>query len=173
MNGGRKEFGWADGSAMGLQLADAVLGRAMPFNIEADLSHTAPGNRAAFLLGMAAMIRATVVMHADLRAGTGVPFNPDWTVAPANMLAEVMEDRGYTVQSLAGAMHLATDGAAKPADTEHALRSLLAREPMNPALPGLLERTTNVPASAWQRLETQYRADLRAGRTDTTKGSTP
>jgi len=166
-------LGWVDGGDVGYMLARHILTTPGPVTIDAELTHTGPGGRAAFLLGLAAMIRATVVMSPEARATGLAPFSPDWTVAPAATLAEVMVDRGYTVESLAAVMCMTAAGrpthAAGQAAMEDALRGILARRPMPPDLPGLLELATGVKAIMWQGLEDQYRADLRAGRTDTTK----
>jgi len=95
-------------------------------------------------------------------------FDPDWTIAPAATLREWMEDHDLT----AGA--LARRCGRGEADIKAALliRDVLDREPLGAAHAEMLEHGTDVPARAWLSLERNYRADLEAGRTDTTPEET-
>jgi hypothetical protein len=87
------------------------------------------------------------------------PFNPDWTLAPLALLRELIgEDRG-------GA--LATPDSL-PEDERRLLAEVEARDYLTPLHAALLERETGVPARVWTAYEKQYRADLAAGRKDTT-----
>lgn len=97
------------------------------------------------------------------------PFNPDWTVAPAATLQEWMDNHGASITILADIAHPAV------MDREQAavlLQAVLDRGPYAQVTADLLAHVTGVSARLWLALERQYRADLAAGRTDTTEGAT-
>jgi hypothetical protein len=91
-------------------------------------------------------------------------FDPDWTLAPAATLAEWMREHGLTRGMLA---RRCCNGEA---DIKASLiiRDVLNREPLLEAHAEMLERGTGIRAAFWTGYERQYRADLAAGRTDTT-----
>jgi hypothetical protein len=105
---------------------------------------------------------------------TGHEFNPDWTIAPAATLAEWLKEQGMTVADLA-ATAVGPCTWATPADAERAcalIQAVLDREPMTDQCAQLLGWGTGVSVQFWRNLEANYRADLAAGRTDTTPGAT-
>ena len=91
-------------------------------------------------------------------------FNPDWTIAPAATLREWMKQKGLTCGQLA------RQCGRGEADIKAGLiiRDVLNREPLLESHAETLERGTGVPARVWLNLERGYRADLAAGRIDTT-----
>ena len=92
-------------------------------------------------------------------------FDPDWTVAPAASLADIMRERGLTAVTMAEAV-----------DPEHWTRpyelilAVLDRRPLGPEHAAVLAYATGTSAGFWVRYEAQYRADLAAGRKDVTHG---
>ena len=109
--------------------------------------------------------------------GGPYPFNPDWTVAPAATLHELMTERHWTVARLAAHIAATTYGTghywpvAKAAEGIHAV---LARQPMPVEFPAAMHHALGgaPAASFWDNHERLYRRDLAAGRKDTT-GPTP
>jgi plasmid maintenance system antidote protein VapI len=93
------------------------------------------------------------------------PFEPDWTVAPGEMLAEVLEDRGLSPFGLAGPGDplLAVFG-----ENLEAVRGILAGSlPVTAEIAAELERALRPapPARFWLNAEKIYQADLiRLGR---------
>jgi hypothetical protein len=89
----------------------------------------------------------------------GYEFDPDWTLAPIAIVREcITEGRGG---------RLATPAMLDA--TERALfRQVQDKQPFGGPAADLLEKETGVPARMWINLETHYRADLAAGRKDTT-----
>lgn len=85
-------------------------------------------------------------------------FNPDWTVAPTEMLLEWAEERGTTPEDLHRQLTAETpDLADLLDDPPAALTTEKAQQ---------LETLTGIPARLWNRFEAIYRADLvRLGRT--------
>jgi hypothetical protein len=93
-----------------------------------------------------------------------VPFNPDWTIAPAATLREWMEQNDVDRLELIARC----DPGGSGEHAEAVVGKVLAREPVTALMAAALERGTGIPARAWLRLEGLYRADLAAGRKDTT-----
>lgn len=91
-------------------------------------------------------------------------FNPDWTLAPAATLREWMRERGMTRGALARCC--GRGGADIKAGL--IIRDVLDREPLLESHAEILERGTGVSAAFWLNSERVYRADLAAGRKDTT-----
>jgi hypothetical protein len=91
-------------------------------------------------------------------------FNPDWTIALAATLSAWMREKGVTRGALA---RRCGNGEA---DIKAALiiRDVVDRAPLTESHAEMLERGTGIPARMWRGLERGYRADLAAGRTDTT-----
>lgn len=100
---------------------------------------------------------------------TTQPFNPDWTVAPAALLREAMAERHHTTRDLATKMALTSAQPRALAVYHQAITDTLARQPMPAWLPDALDAAGYGSHRTWANLETQYRADLAAGRTDTTE----
>jgi len=89
------------------------------------------------------------------------PFEPDWTVAPGEMLAEVLEDRGLSPFGLAGPGDplLAVFG-----ENLEAVRGILAGSlPVTAEIAAELERALRPapPARFWLNAEKIYQDDLR------------
>jgi hypothetical protein len=91
-------------------------------------------------------------------------FDPDWTLAPAAALRDWMEANGLTRGALARRC------GRGEADVKAGLviQDVLGREPLLESHAEMLERGTGIPARVWLRREHIYRADLAAGRKDTT-----
>jgi hypothetical protein len=93
------------------------------------------------------------------------PWRPDWTLAPAALLRDWMEENGVSIGLLAG---LCGRGDA---DIKAGLiiKDVLGRKPLMEAHAEILERGTGIPARTWLNSERIYREDLAADRTDTTE----
>ena len=98
-----------------------------------------------------------------------LPFNPDWTLAPAALLNEWLDEHpGITPQILADAC---ARGDELPAvEAELLIGEVLDRKPLRSIHAAVLERGTHIPARHWLNWEKQYRAGLAAGRKDVTRG---
>jgi hypothetical protein len=92
-------------------------------------------------------------------------FNPDWTIAPAATLREWMKQKNVTRGALA---RQCGRGLAADLKASLIIAGVLNREPLAESHAEMLERGTGIPVRAWLNLERGYRADLAAGRTDTT-----
>lgn len=95
------------------------------------------------------------------------PFNPDWTLAPAAILAAWMRENDISLLAMAG-----KDATLKTYEERRAaakkMMGVLGKEPLKQDLADLLERCTGVPADYWLRAESNYRNDLQVGRKDLT-----
>jgi HTH-type transcriptional regulator / antitoxin HigA len=91
-------------------------------------------------------------------------FNPDWTIAPAATLRDWMDEKGLT----RGALARQCGRGESDIKAGLIIQDVLDREPLLESHAEMLERGTGVPARLWLNLERNYRADLAAGRTDTT-----
>jgi plasmid maintenance system antidote protein VapI len=91
-------------------------------------------------------------------------FDPDWTLAPAAYLRDWMDENGLTPAALA------RQCGRGEADIKASLiiEDALGREPLLESHAGMLERGTGISAQFWLTLESNYRADLAAGRKDMT-----
>jgi hypothetical protein len=92
-------------------------------------------------------------------------FNPDWTITPAATLREWMKQKNVTRGALA---RQCGRGLAADLKASLIIAGVLSREPLLESHAEMLERGTGVPARLWLNLERNYRADLDAGRADTT-----
>jgi HTH-type transcriptional regulator / antitoxin HigA len=92
------------------------------------------------------------------------PFDPDWTLAPAALLREWLEERGHTRGSLARAAGRGETDIKAGLLTD----DVLAKRPLGTAHAEMLERGTGIPARLWLSYEANYRRDLAAGRKDVT-----
>ena len=82
-------------------------------------------------------------------------FEPDWCIAPADILQEWMDDHDVTILELApGAREM--------------IRDLLNRGPLTELHAEVLEKATQISARMWLALEHNYRAGLAAGLIDAT-----
>lgn len=101
-------------------------------------------------------------------------FNPDWCIAPAATLLELLREHKTTPQEAArryarepGAVHNEPAALAR-------LKYVLDRKPYGPFalgtedVPAFLAALTGAPASFWLALESNYREGLIVGRQDTT-----
>jgi HTH-type transcriptional regulator/antitoxin HigA len=75
----------------------------------------------------------------------------DRTVAPGEILLELLEERGQTPGDLAQRAGLSP---------EHVDKLLQGLVPLSPEVAQRLEDATGTPARIWNRLEASYRADL-------------
>jgi hypothetical protein len=91
-------------------------------------------------------------------------FNPDWTLAPAALLAEWMEEHDLSRGQLA------IRCGRGIADLKAALiiGDVLDRKPLLPSYAEMLERGTGISAAFWLNYERNYREGLAAGRKDVT-----
>ena len=90
----------------------------------------------------------------------GQPFDPDWTIAPGETLREWREETHVGPQSAAtacGRMPLAMYEGVEA-----------GKRRITKAIADGLAIGTGIPASLWLNLERRYRADLKAGKKDTT-----
>jgi hypothetical protein len=93
-------------------------------------------------------------------------FKPNWTIAPADTLREVLEKYGLTPKLVAAA----SGPKGTRAEREALINEVLAREPLTELHAGILESGTQVPARMWLALERLYREGLAAGLIDTSEG---
>jgi plasmid maintenance system antidote protein VapI len=83
-------------------------------------------------------------------------FNPDWTVAPGDTLAEWMKENGFSRRVFAKASGLDADVLDGLLDGSLMLTAVIADR---------LQHATGITAKFWIAYEEHYRADLAAGRT--------
>ena len=85
-------------------------------------------------------------------------FDPDWTIAPGETLREWAAENGLPPRT-----------AARACDMWPALFAGIcaARVPITQPLADALRHGTGISARLWLNLERRYRADLAAGKTDT------
>jgi hypothetical protein len=95
-------------------------------------------------------------------------FKPDWTIAPAAVLREWLDDHGLRPEVLA----VACAGKAHKALALTLIRGVLDKQPYHQPTADLLARGTGVSARMWLALEHGYRAGLAAGLIDTTPEET-
>lgn len=87
-------------------------------------------------------------------------FDRDWTIAPGETLLDWCEENKIpprTAAVICGRM---------PVETFHNILS--GKQRITKVIAEALEHGTGIPASLWRNLESGYRADLKAGRKDTT-----
>lgn len=87
-------------------------------------------------------------------------FDPDWTIAPGATLRDWREENGLGVQAAA------TTCARMPRELYERIEA--GSQKITPDLAAALAHGTQIPARLWLNLERRYRADLKAGKTDTT-----
>lgn len=92
-------------------------------------------------------------------------FDPDWTIAPGATLREWREENGLGPTSAA-----ITCGRMQPEMFERIERGV---QRITPKIAQQLQAGTCIPARLWLHLERRYRADLKAGKTDTTHDPGP
>lgn len=83
-------------------------------------------------------------------------FDPDWVVAPGEILAELLEGRSSSVR--AEVMKILN---ISPDEFEALLAGRLA---LNQPVAEALEAASRIPSSLWLQLEQAYRDGLRAGK---------
>jgi len=94
------------------------------------------------------------------------PFDPDWCIAPAAPLRELLRDGHLTVRQLAAAATLMCP--VSDSQAAEMIEAVLNREPLTERHAALLEAGTCIPARFWLSFEHNYRSGLAAGLTDTT-----
>jgi len=92
----------------------------------------------------------------------GREFNPDWTIAPAELLQFWLEKNNLRTEALA----VMCGGRAYKATALELITEVLDRKPLRDLNAQCLERGTGVPARFWLAFEHNYRSGLAAGRTD-------
>lgn len=92
-------------------------------------------------------------------------FDPDWTLAPAALLREWLEQGGMSADDLAATALARTQGKYQALPL---VRAVLACEPLGDAHAAVLEAGTKIPARTWLNWEVSYRDGLARGRTDVT-----
>src|SRR6266571_270420 len=78
-------------------------------------------------------------------------FRPNWTSAPGDTIADLLEERGRSMFDLSRDIHLT------PEDTDALLQGRL---PISPEIASHLEVAVGVPASFWIARERSYRLAL-------------
>ena len=91
-------------------------------------------------------------------------FKPSWTLAPAAILREWLDENGLTP----GVLAVACGGKAHRATSLAHIEAVLDRQPFGELTAMVLCEGTGVPAKFWLGLEASYRAGLAAGLTDAT-----
>jgi hypothetical protein len=99
-----------------------------------------------------------------------IPFNPDWTVAPAATFLDWLLENDKSVGEIAAQVAVTTHGAPDQAEITERLEAVLDRKPMDLATAALLHLGTGISLSFWLNYEATYRRDLAIGRTDTSHG---
>lgn len=87
-------------------------------------------------------------------------FDRDWTIAPGETLRDWMEENKLTPRVVA------TVCGRMPVEMIEAI--LTGKQKITETIAEALAHGTGIPASLWLNLERTYRADIKAGRTDTT-----
>jgi plasmid maintenance system antidote protein VapI len=88
------------------------------------------------------------------------PFDPDWTIAPGVTLREWREENKLPASAAA------TCCGRMPLAMYEAIES--GKRKITDQIAEALAHGTGIPASFWLNFERRYRADLKAGRKDTT-----
>jgi hypothetical protein len=91
-------------------------------------------------------------------------FDPDWTIAPAAMLRDWMNEHGMTP----GLLALWCGSGEVQAEADRLIGEVLDRKPLTDSHARMLELGTLISADMWLGFERRYRDDLAAGRIDTT-----
>ncbi len=104
-----------------------------------------------------------------------IPFDPDWTVAPAATLEDWLGERGIDVSGkhamAAGEYgHLPAGRKIGAQNATAAINAVLDRQPLTEPMARTLWEVTGISIEFWLNFERQYRADLAAGRKDVTHG---
>jgi plasmid maintenance system antidote protein VapI len=84
----------------------------------------------------------------------------DWTIAPGETLRDWCEETHLP--------HKAAATACGRMPIEMFERILSGKQRITKTIAEALEHGTGIPATLWRNLESGYRADLKAGRKDTT-----
>jgi plasmid maintenance system antidote protein VapI len=85
-------------------------------------------------------------------------FDPDWTIAPGATLKDWREENGLGPKSAATACAM---------DRETFERIETGKRKITQVIACKLQQGTGIPATLWLNLEKRYRADLAAGKVDT------
>lgn len=96
----------------------------------------------------------------ESQLGQSAGFDPDWTIAPGATLRDWIEETGLTVRS--------TAVACGRMDPERMQRIIDGKQRITKDDAARLHAGTDIPARLWLNLERRYRADLVAGKKDTT-----
>lgn len=134
-------------------------------------------SRAVFVFEMPRAI--TEHAPVDGRAKVTYPFNPTWTLAPAETLREWLDDHGVnTPRVIAGVVWPLPDGKPHRPGEAHlitvdervaaAMNAVLDRAELTAEYARLLEEVTGISERMWAGLEKQYRNALAAGLVDMT-----
>ena len=103
-----------------------------------------------------------------------IPFDPDWTIAPAATLGEWMSERGWDARKLGTQMALVmvpVEGGGLSWQTyEQAVLIVLAKQPMLSWFPHMMAVVSGTSQLFWRNLEDNYRDGLRRGLEDVTFG---
>lgn len=92
-----------------------------------------------------------------------VPFDPDWTVAPGDILRRELEARGVSVKQLCDEIQR-IKGITHSWAWQYVEEVLDGSAPIYDAFAADLEAVLTVSAEFWMRLESRYRLDLTRGR---------
>ena len=98
----------------------------------------------------------------------GHPFDPDWTLAPAALLREVMSERGWTELTLAAKCATAPGSRWNTPAALARVRAVLDRQPFTEEIAVMIAAGTGTAVSFWLNAERIYREALAAGKTDVT-----
>ena len=101
-------------------------------------------------------------------------FRPGWCLAPAATLAKWLRVNETTVRKVAESAvgGLPPSVSVSAGEAASAIQAVLDREPLTPGRASILARGTGVSKRFWLALESNYRAGLAAGLTDTTPEDT-
>jgi plasmid maintenance system antidote protein VapI len=89
----------------------------------------------------------------------GRGYDPDWTIAPGATLRDWREENRLGVKA-------AATTCAMDVNTYERIES--GKKPIGQVTACKLQQGTGIPATLWLNLERHYRADIKAGRKDTT-----
>ena len=85
---------------------------------------------------------------------SGAPFDPDWCLAPAALLRDVLTESGIEY--------------AKGSTAALLVAQVMRCDPLTETHAEMLDELLHVPARVWLQWEQNYRDGLAAGKTDTT-----
>ena len=88
----------------------------------------------------------------DLSMNTNQEFQPNWASAPGDTIADILRERGISVESFAESMHLSLDETNNLLQGRVLIKTRVARS---------LSRVLGASSGFWMHRERQYRRDLR------------